>query len=309
MKITVRVKLEPSAYQADALAATLRACNRAANYVSEVAFESGEKRRNGLQPMVYRHVKDEFNLSAQPAVRVVKKVCDAYATLRANIRAGNLGPKGGSRRNKAESKPVVFREGAAQAFDDRCLSWQADQRTVSIWTTAGRLKGIRFVCSERAAKMIADQRQGESDLVLRDGAWYLFATCELPVPLVAEPADWLGVDLGIVNIATTSDGTVLSGRRLERYRFHSWAFAQLGAFVEYKAQRAGVPVVHVNPANTSRQCSACWHTHRQNRVDQATFACRACGTTMHADVNGSRNIRHRAADAWKRGAVDRPSST
>ncbi|WP_405000849.1 zinc ribbon domain-containing protein [Kitasatospora cathayae] len=69
----------------------------------------------------------------------------------------------------------------------------------------------------------------------------------------------------------------------QRYRLHSWAFAQLGAFVEYKAQRAGVPVVHVSPAYTSRQCSSCRHTHRTNRVDQATFACRACGTTMHAD--------------------------
>ncbi|WP_333493469.1 hypothetical protein [Kitasatospora cathayae] len=90
MKIVVRVKLEPSACQADALAATLRGCNRAANHVSRVAFESGEKRRSGLQPLVYRQVKDEFDLSAQPTVRVVKKVCDAYATLKANIRAGNL---------------------------------------------------------------------------------------------------------------------------------------------------------------------------------------------------------------------------
>ncbi len=384
VKIVVRVKLEPSAYQADALAATLRACNRAANHVSEVAFRTGEKRRNGLQSMVYRQVKEDFDLSAQPAVRVVKKVCDAYATLKANVRAGNLGLKGSKRRNKAEAKPISFREDAAQAFDDRCLSWQAAKRTVSIWTTAGRLKGIRFACSEDAAKMIADHRQGESDLLFRDGAWYLFATCDVSVPAPYEPTDWIGVDLGIVNIATTSDGKVLSGRRLERYRkrmrtnvaklqakrtksakrrlkalrrreqrfatdtnhcisktivktaertsrgialedltgirervkakhdqryrLHSWAFAQLGAFVEYKAQRAGVPVVRVNPAHTSRQCSACWHTHKQNRVDQATFACRACGMTMHADVNGSRNIRHRAADAWQRGKVNCPTS-
>ncbi|MGW2372726.1 zinc ribbon domain-containing protein [Kitasatospora sp. NPDC001683] len=89
-----------------------------------------------------------------------------------------------------------------------------------------------------------------------------------------------------------------------RYRLHSWAFAQLGAFVAYKAERAGVPVVHVDPRITSRQCSSCRHTHRTNRVDQATFSCRACGTTMHADDGGtsrpkagggSRNIRHARA--------------
>ncbi|MFG2844154.1 RNA-guided endonuclease InsQ/TnpB family protein [Kitasatospora sp. NPDC048296] len=384
MKIVVRVKLEPSPYQADALAATLRACNRAANHISRVAFEKKEIRRNGLQPLVYRHVKDEYDLGAQATVRSVKKVCDAYATLRANLKVGNMGPKGSKRRNKAESKPISFRDDAAQPFDDRMLTWNTDTRTVSIWTTAGRLKGIGFRCSVDALKMLADHRRGESDLVVREGQWYLFATCDIPEPPLFEPAGWLGVDLGIVNIATTSDGTVMSGRRLERYRkrmsylraklqakktknakrrlkairrrearfatdanhrisktlvttaertsrgialedltgirervkakhdqryrLHSWAFAQLGAFVEYKARRAGVPVVHVNPAHTSRQCSACWHTQRGNRVDQATFACRSCGTTMHADVNGSRNIRHRAVDAWQRGAVNRPSS-
>ncbi len=384
MKVVVRVKLEPSPCQADALAATLRACNRAANHISRVAFEKKETRRNGLQPLVYRHVKDEYGLGAQAAVRSVKKVCDAYATLRANLRAGNLGPKGSKRRNKAESKPIGFRDDAAQPFDDRMLTWNTDMRTVSVWTTAGRLKGIGFRCSQDALKMLVDHRRGESDLVFRDGRWYLFATCDIPEPPVAEPVDWLGVDLGIVNIATTSDGVVMSGRRLERYRkrmravtaklqakktknakrrlkairrrearfatdtnhrisktlvttaertsrgialedltgirervtakhdqryrLHSWAFAQLGAFVEYKAQRAGVPLVRVNPAHTSRQCSTCRHIDRRNRVDQATFACRSCGTTMHADINGSRNIRHRAADAWQRGAVNRPSS-
>ncbi|MFD8309037.1 hypothetical protein ACFV29_42990 [Streptomyces sp. NPDC059690] len=28
---------------------------------------------------------------------------------------------------------------AAQPYDDRCLSWQYDQRTVSIWTVDGRV--------------------------------------------------------------------------------------------------------------------------------------------------------------------------
>jgi hypothetical protein len=57
--------------------------------------------------------------------------CDAYITLRANLRAGNLGKPGSKRRRKAESKPVVFRPEAAHPFDDRCLSWQYDAQTVS----------------------------------------------------------------------------------------------------------------------------------------------------------------------------------
>ncbi|WP_308314318.1 zinc ribbon domain-containing protein [Streptomyces sp. GbtcB7] len=41
---------------------------------------------------------------------------------------------------------------------------------------------------------------------------------------------------------------------------------------------------------------------RANRVSQAWFACRNCGFVDHADRNGSRNIRARAWELWRRGA-------
>ncbi|MFJ7154912.1 RNA-guided endonuclease InsQ/TnpB family protein [Streptomyces sp. NPDC101118] len=382
MKIVAQVKLLPaSAHDAGALAATLRACNRAANAASEVAFAKDLKRRNVLQDAVYHRLRADFDLGAQAAVRTITKVCDAYTTLKANIKAGNLGKPGSKRRTRAESKPISFRDGAAQPYDDRMLTWNLDVRTVSIWTVAGRLKHVPFVCSPEALRLLGS-RKGESDLVMRDGMFLLIATIDVPEPELIEPQGFLGVDLGIVNIATTSDGEILAGRRLNRYRkrhrdlrqklqkkrtksakrvlkrvrrrearhaahtnhviakklvttaertsrgigledlsgirarvtakkdqrakLHSWAFAQLGAFVAYKAQRAGVPVVHVDPRNTSRQCSECWHTHRSNRITQARFVCKSCGTTLHADHNGSRNIAHRADAAWQRGAVNRP---
>jgi hypothetical protein len=90
-----------------------------------------------LQRLVYGDLK-AMGLSAQPAIHVARKVSGAYAALRASIRAGNLGEPGSKRRVNAESKPVTFRADAAQPFDDRCLSWQLDRRTVSIWTVAGR---------------------------------------------------------------------------------------------------------------------------------------------------------------------------
>ena len=62
-------------------------------------------------------------------------------------------------------------------------------------------------------------RQGESDLLVRDGKWFLAATCEVPEAVLNEsPAGFLGVDLGIVNIATTSDGDRYAGSHLNRVR-------------------------------------------------------------------------------------------
>jgi IS605 OrfB family transposase len=218
MKLVVQVKLLSTPEQASALEATLRACNRAAAHVSRVAHEGGVTSRNELQKLVYAEVKATFGLSAQPAVRVVKKVVDAYATRSANLMAGNLGKPGSKRQRKATGRPVAFRPEAAQPFDDRCLSWQFDARTVSIWTVDGRMKGLRFACSPDQLKTLVQYRKGESDLVQRGNKWFLIATCEVPEQAAYEPVDWIGVDRGIVNLATTSDGTNYQGRRLGRYR-------------------------------------------------------------------------------------------
>jgi len=203
VKLVVQVRLLPKPEQASALEATLHACNRAATHASAVAFAKGLKDRNGLQREVYAELKASFGLSAQPAVRSVKKVVDAYATLKANVRAGNLGPSTSRRYRRAISTPIVFRPGAAQPFDDRCLSWQYDARTVSIWTVDGRMRGIRFACSADQLKMFVAHRKGESDLICRGGKWFLIATCDIPEPEVYEPVDFIGIDRGIVNLATT----------------------------------------------------------------------------------------------------------
>ena len=83
-------------------------------------------------------------------------------------------------------------------------------------------------------------------------------------------------------------------QRRRRDQLHSWAFFQLRAFVEYKAQRSGVPCVAVDPRYTSQQCSVCGHTSRSNRPNQATFKCTSCGHASHADVNAAVNISRRA---------------
>ncbi|MED7829103.1 transposase, partial [Streptomyces chiangmaiensis] len=142
MKIVVQVKLLPTAEQAAALQSTLLECNAAANWVSQVAFERGVPREYELRKHTYAELKAR-GLGAQAAQHVIKKIRDAYTTLQANIKAGNLGKPRSKRRVQAESKPITFRASAAQPYDDRCLSWQHDASTVSIWTTAGRLKGVR----------------------------------------------------------------------------------------------------------------------------------------------------------------------
>jgi IS605 OrfB family transposase len=232
-----------------------------------------------------------------------------------------------------------------------------------------------------------DRLSGQVDLVYRQGQWYLYATIVLPDPTPIEPTDFLGVDLGVVNLATTSDGTTHSGagieacrrrlqrsatvsqmhgkrpknirralkrmarreagfrrtvnhqmsktlvaaaqdtargialedlkdirararfRQSQRAQIHGWAFAQLRDFIEYKAHKAGVLVVLVDPKHTSQGCHVCGHVARGNRRFQAQFSCRCCGYTTHADFNAALNIPSRARvnwpEVWERFALAR----
>ncbi|MFJ3975807.1 zinc ribbon domain-containing protein [Streptomyces sp. NPDC090021] len=83
---------------------------------------------------------------------------------------------------------------------------------------------------------------------------------------------------------------------------HSWSFHQLGQYIEYRARRAGVPLVYADPAYTSQQCSECGHTDRGNRPSQATFACRSCGALMHAERQRVPQHRPQGRDRADHGA-------
>ena len=329
MKLAVQVKLLPSAGQAEAMRATLHAANDAANRVSKVAHEKTVSRNFALRKHTYEDIR-AAGLGSQAAQHVIKKVADAYRALHSNIKNGNYG------------KPVPF------------------------------------TCSAGMLKALTEFPRGESDLLYRDDMWLLIVTVDVPgAALNDHPAGWLGAGLGIVSIATTSDGERMAGRSINRYRrrqlalrrklqakqtrparrvlkrqrrkeqrrgrdinhriskhivteaertgrgialedltgirarvrhrkpqrvmMSSWSFAQLGSFIEYKAQRAGVPVVNVDPAYTSKECADCHHTQKANRVNQALFICRDCGVVAHADRNASRNIAARAAGVWDAG--------
>ncbi|MBB4754506.1 RNA-guided endonuclease InsQ/TnpB family protein [Actinoplanes lobatus] len=218
VKLVVQVKLLPTPEQASALDATLRACNTAASEVAATAREIGCYRNYDLRKHTYQNIKTGHRLGAQAAQHVIKKVCDAYKTLTANLLNSRYGKPGSRRRRTVETNPVTFRWDAAQPYDARMLSWQYDTRTVSIWTVGGRVKNLAFTGSPDQLKALATLPVGECDLVHRDGMWFLYASVEVPEPDLIDPAGFLGVDMGIVNIAYDSDGTRYAGAKLNGYR-------------------------------------------------------------------------------------------
>ena len=103
-----------------------------------------------------------------------------------------------------------------------------------------------------------------------------------------------GTGRGLALEELTNIRTRITARKPQRATLSSWSFGQLRSFVEYKARRVGVPVVFVDPRNTSRTCPACGLIDKRNRKTQAEFLCVACGHSGHADTIAAENIRRAA---------------
>jgi putative transposase len=76
-------------------------------------------------------------------------------------------------------------------------------------------------------------------------------------------------------------------RRMNR-RLSSWPRGELHRQIEYKAALAGVPIIKVNPAWTSKTCPVCG-ARRRDRVGKE-FVCLMCDWEMDRQINAGLNI-------------------
>jgi IS605 OrfB family transposase len=348
IKLTIQLRVLPDAEQAAELLDAMTHFNAAASFAATVGLEAKVSSQPSIHKRCYAELRERFGLSAQMAVRAIGEAVEALESLKA----------------KGETGCPEFQPHGAVTYDERILSFRGPDK-VSLRTLKGRLV-LPTVYGEYQGRRF-DRIKGQADLVYRGGKFFLHATVEVPEEAPIEPEDWLGVDLGIVNLATDSDGEDFSGDRVEevrrkyrgrrrglnrkgtksarrrlrkvrkresnfrrdenhriskaivarakatgrgivledlegitgrvsvrreqRARLKGWAFDQLRRFIEYKARLAGVPVLYVDPADTSRTCAECGHCEKANRRSRDHFECRHCGHSDRADANAARNIR------------------
>jgi predicted transposase len=197
MKLVANLKLKPTPEQEKRLRDTLERCNEACNWLSERAFEAKIFRQYDLHKLCYHELRAKFEITAQVAVRCIAKVADAYKIDQKTQRS--------------------FRKHAAQPYDDRILRFCAVD-IVSLWVLSGREK-IAYACGDHQRKLL-EHRKGEVDLMLVRGKWYLAAVCDFDDPKLLPPDGMLGVDFGIVSLATDSLGNQYSGAAIEAKREH-----------------------------------------------------------------------------------------
>ena len=196
MKLTAKVKLIADDAASVALLDTLHLANACCDWISGRAWKAKVFGQFAIHKLCYADARKRFPLSAQMVIRCTGKVCDAY---------------------KLDKKTKrVFRDEGAISYDDRILSWNLEAQTVSIWTVNGRIR-IPFQAGARQLNLLKS-RQGESDLILQRGVFYLAATCNVNDPEPADVDNFLGVDFGIAEIASTSDGKSYSGAAIKGVR-------------------------------------------------------------------------------------------
>lgn len=198
MLCTLKIKLVPTADQFNKLVETMKRFNCACNYISQIAFDSKTLGKIGIQKLCYYDVREKFGLSSQMVVRAIGKVSESY---------------------KANKKTLhTFHETGAMVYDQRILSFDGLE-IASLLTLEGRIKVPMVLGNYHQGIMQGKRVRGQADLIFQDGVFYLLLVIELPEPPKIKTNEFLGVDLGVVNIATTSDGIEYSGKAVRGIRY------------------------------------------------------------------------------------------
>jgi putative transposase len=195
MKTTLQVKLLPDAEQHTRLRDTMHAFNAACTWIAAYAYQERCASKFVLQKALYQEVRQHFGLSAQLAIRAIAKVVEAY--------------------KRDKSQPVAFRQDGAVVYDERILSFKGLEYA-SLTVLHGRVV-IPMQMGDYQRVQFA-RAKGQADLVLVKGTFYLLITMDTPETPPMTPERFLGVDLGIVNLATDSDGNSYTGTPVEVVR-------------------------------------------------------------------------------------------
>lgn len=189
---TTRIRIDLDAATASR---TVDAWSAACNHISRIAFDHGcLSNAVKLHRLVYEEVRAQFALSAQVTQNAIRHVAAKYASARTA--------------KKTLKQPVAFGLVAvALQGGERGRDFSFTRAGLSVWTLAGRIKGVPFHGEPRLAEYLADWQMGDGRLFVRNGKVYLTVAFKRDVEVLAKPNDAVvGVDRGINVLATATDG-------------------------------------------------------------------------------------------------------
>ena len=269
---TVCIKLDAGTHDA-ALTSTMRCFNEAASWVAQVCWSEKISNTNSAHHRVYGETRTRFGLGSQLAVCARAKAVEAI--------------KAGKQRMK-ETCPTFGPRGAAR-YDARTFRLMSLDR-VSLSTMGGRVV-CRMVPGARQHAMLVDPAWtiGGADLVWRDGTYFLHITQNREAAATTEGGGVLGVDLGMVNLATDSDGQTFSGGKVKGVRAHYHSRRQTLQKVGTKSAKRRLRQVKRRESRFQKDVN---HVISKALVAKAATSCKALSLEDLKGIRERITVRH-----------------
>jgi putative transposase len=196
VKLTLQVQLLPDTQQRKRLLLTMEKANQAATFAAKCGFEAKVFSMPSIHRLAYAEIRSRFGLSAQVAIRAIGKAVECFS--------------------RDKSSCPVFKPHGAITYDERIFSFKGLDK-VSLWAMPEGRVIVPLIYGEYQKERF-DRIKGQADLVYRKGQFYLHCTVDIPAGAPVAPTDFLGIDLGIANIAADSDGKRYSGSEIKSVR-------------------------------------------------------------------------------------------
>jgi putative transposase len=272
MELTLQLKLLPTDDQAAALRAVMARFNDACNWLAEQAFAKQISNKLTLQRLYYHELRTRFDLPSQMAVRCLARVAGTY------------------RRDKTICP--TFRPDAAMPYDQRIMRFDGLDH-VSLLTLQGRIL-VSFLIGAYHQQRFDAHEPRQCHLVVReDGQWFLLVVVQVPDGTPIPPTDFLGVDLGVINLATTSDGTTHSGEDVEACRTRYTKYRQRLQRAAHVAQMGSKRPKNIRRALKRNARREARFRRDTNHVMSKTLVAAAQGTERGIALEDLQDIRER----------------
>jgi putative transposase len=180
------------------LSETCQAFADACNAIFATAFSKNISNSIDLQRLTYYTIREQFKLSANLTVRAVRRVASAITA------------------SKKRGKVSIAFKPTSIDYDARIFDYREKDETVSLTVMGGRIH-VPLILGDFQRRALTGKKPTFATVIRKGQQWFAHIVIEdTDATPVNGPA--IGIDLGIRNTATTSNGTLHDGTARRKFK-------------------------------------------------------------------------------------------